>query len=138
MAADRKIQIRCDQNLLSVLDDWRSRRRPILSRSAALRHLLFRGIAEDLHIDQIVQDAIIRMAEKGVIDENADPEIYKRFQRTVGEILDHLASLNLNPAGNSNQHLVRKVDAASSIQETHDQNRCVQETPLNSRQIRDR
>ncbi|NNE41872.1 MAG: hypothetical protein HKN14_13250 [Marinicaulis sp.] len=138
MAADKKLQIRCDQKLLSLLDDWRSRRRPILSRSAALRHLLFRGVAEDVHIDEIVQQAVIRMTDKGIIDENANPEIYKRFQRVVGEILDHLASLNENLADDSNQHLIRNVDLNASIREMHDPDKSEQEMPLDFRQVCDR
>ncbi len=137
MPADQKIQIRCDQEFLEILDDWRARKRPILTRSAAIRHLVFRGALAEKHLAEILEQTANKLAAADLIGGSADRENYKRFQDVVIEILDHLARLEArNDGSDSSRHFYWRPDASEAL-ETHDPDTDEQETPPNFRRVFD-
>lgn len=45
-AKPTSVTLKADQKWLSALDDWRVKKRPVLSRSEAIRELVERGLSK--------------------------------------------------------------------------------------------
>ncbi|MEM9495541.1 MAG: hypothetical protein AAGA09_06020 [Pseudomonadota bacterium] len=129
MPADRKLQIRCDDEFLEVLDDWRARRRPILSRSAALRHMVFRGAMAENHLAEIFRLSAERLAAANLIGVGAPEGNYKRFQKMVIQILDELASEEKASAFHSSPLTNAMASHGHEARETPDPDTGEQDTP---------
>jgi hypothetical protein len=57
-----RLDMRVERRFLASIDDWRARQRPILTRSEAIRALVFRALASDRPRDQISDRTRTRIA----------------------------------------------------------------------------
>lgn len=95
---DRRFYIRCDENFLTEIDEWRKSRRPIPSRGAAIRELASRGSAAETCLPAILSSAMHRLAANRPQDYINSPDAIERLKEVVVRTLDFAAQVrHLSP-----------------------------------------
>lgn len=84
----KQLNIRLDDETYALFEDWRAGRRPIPMPTSAARTLLRRGAGVDLHLAQILSEALPDLMRRGALSAAAPPEFYSRLSAMIRDALD--------------------------------------------------
>jgi hypothetical protein len=87
----RRLEIRCSEEFLAGIDDWRASQRPVPSLAAAIRKLALRGAAVDEYLHVILKTSVEDLIRSGLFESEMVPETYARWKRVVAQSLDQAA-----------------------------------------------
>lgn len=84
----KQLNIRLDDETYASFEDWRAGRRPIPMPTSAARTLLRRGASVDLHLAQILSEALPDLIRRGALSAATPPEFYPRLSAMIRDALD--------------------------------------------------
>ena len=86
-----KLAVRLPEDLIASLDNWRSRERPVPTRSGAIRSLMERGLAHEVTLAVALKDAVNQLIVEGLLPLELDRSVSRRLAHLVQRRLDPTA-----------------------------------------------